>query len=305
MLGAVSRAGRPSGFSLAETIIACFVLVAAMLVSSSLYNVALTHSSRIDKRYRAARVAERHLEEVRAWSLAQHGTGGELTFDQGWEAYNGVEAEDEFEKGYFVSVTATPQALFSPSSEFEKAFFGSMEDENVPADVSQRKVLGGSVYDIAVAVRWGDGPGDRLLSRTRLTDPCRDLGWDPDNPEHREDAIAFTYSTGASPPTNLAPGDSFWVEASVRDVEGAVVKNPVVQWYLSGTRTGAGTLITDPANPTRVTFRNEVVIKKIDPTAPGGDIHVQMPGAIEIVARVKMGRLELFRQTGTIQLGGS
>ncbi len=244
------RASRIRGFSLAETIIACFILVSAMLVSSSLYNVALTHSSRIDKRYRAARVAERHLEEIRAWSLAQHGTGGELTFDQGWEAYNGVAVEDEEEPGYFVTVTAAPQPLFSPSSEFEKAYFGSMEDENVPEDLPEtpqaQKVLNGSVYDVSVQVAWGDTPGERLTSRTRLTDPCRDLGWDPDDPDDRNAAIEFTYSTGVNPPTNLAAGASFWVECSIKDVEGARVKNPVVQWYLSGTRTGAGTLSLTP-----------------------------------------------------------
>ncbi len=53
-----------------------------------------------------------------------------------------------------------------------------------------------------------------------------------------------------------------------------------------------------------MTFENKVKIK-VDPDDPAADLEVQMPGSIEIIARVKMGRLELYKQTGAIQLGGS
>ena len=89
------------GVTLAETIIACFVLTFAMLVSSALFHTALQHSVRIDRKQRAARIAEQRVEELRSWSRANHGTNGNLEFGIGWDAFNGI-VEDPENPGYQV-----------------------------------------------------------------------------------------------------------------------------------------------------------------------------------------------------------
>ncbi len=296
---------RPSGvakaFSLAETILACFVLITATLVSASLYDVALNHSARIDKRYRGAQAAERRLEEIRSWSVSQHGTNGSLTFDQGWEAFHGVTIDDPEETSYSVTSTIEPFNLYSPSSEFELANFAAMEDENVPEGVTERRVLPASAYRVIVLATWGPSAAEQVTTTTVLTDPCRRLGWDPAN---AEDAIQLTYSTGSAPPGSLTPEASFTVDADVKDIHGQLVKNPVVQWYLDNDRTGSGTIETTPNLPTRATFINQVTIER-DPTTSSDDLVISVPGEVRLVARVKMGGLEVVKATPPIQLLGT
>lgn len=287
------------GVSLGEAIIACFVLTFAMLISASLYHTALQYSVRIDRKQRAARVAEQRVEEIRSWSRQHHGTNGELAFSEGWEAYQDVQTEDPDNPGYQIHTDVEPKALFSPSSEFEEVFFAAQEDENIPNDSELKRTLGDSSYLVTVTVTWGPSAAERLVTSTLVTDPVRDHGWDANNAHQ---AITISYGNGggwnASAPASIGPNGQLQVRAEIQDRHGELVRNPVVQWYVDPDCTGKGTLVSLPDSAERATFINRVEIEKPD----GTTLNVLTGGSVRLVARVRLGGIEAVRATPLINL---
>lgn len=297
------------GVSLPEAIIACFILTFAMIITATLFHNALNHSVRIDRKQRAARVAQQQVERIRSWSRANHGTNGELGFTEGWSTYDGVVAEAPDNPGYTVSTTVEPHELFSPSKEFEKINFAAMEDENFPNDQidpddpNDKRKLADSAYLVTVTVSWGNGVGERLTTRTLVTDPVRDHGWDANNASK---AITLEYRTGgawgSSSPAFLAKNDSVRLRAFVEDRKGESVDNAVVTWYVDPDCTGKGTIVSLPQNPERAIFTNLVKIDK-DPDVDGDELTVHTGGRVRLVARVRLGGIEAVKKSPYIQLG--
>ena len=297
------------GVSLSEAIIACFILTFAMMITASLFHSALNHSVRIDRKQKAARVAEQQVELIRSWSRAHHGTNGDLSFVEGWSAYDGVVAESPDNPGYTVATTVEPYELFSPSKEFEKINFAAMEDENFPNDQidpndpSDKRKLADSAYLETVTVSWGTRTGERLTTRTLVTDPVRDHGWDANNASK---AITLEYHTGGSwgnsAPGFLAKNASLKLRAFVEDRKGEAVDNAVVTWYVDPDCTGKGTIVSLPQNPERAVFTNMVKIDQ-DPDVTGEELTVHTGGRVRLVARVRLGGIEAVKKTPYIQLG--
>jgi len=291
------------GVSLAEAIIACFILAFAMLVSGALYHTALQHSVRIDRKQRAARVAEQQVERIRSWSRANHGTNGTLNFTEGWETFDGVTEDDPRNPGYTVNTKIEPRDLFSPSSEFERINFAALEDDNIPDDSTQQRQLGDSTYLVTVTVSWGVSAAERLVTRTLLADPVRDHGW---NANDAAKAISLKYSTGGSwsdsPPAFLAKNATLNVRANVEDRNGETVENSVVTWYIDPDCTGKGTIVSFPNQPERARFINEVIVDP-NPDVSGDELTVLTGGQVVLVSRVRLGGVEAVQKTPPITLG--
>lgn len=302
---------RDRGVSLAEAIVACFILTFAMLVSAALYHTALQHSVRIDRRQLAARVAEQKIEEIRSWSRANHGTNGTMNFVDGWDTLEvSGETLPEY-PGYEMTVDIEPHQLFSPSSEFEKIYFAALEDENVPDpnpdpsaadDPSKRRMLSNSAFLATIEVKWGTGSAERILTRTIFADPVRDHGWDPEN---ADEAISLEYRLGGSwssgAPASVSPNGEIRVRAFVEDKDGNRVQDAVVTWYVDPASTGNGTIESEPLKPDEAIFRNQVEVDP-DPTDGVSGIIVTTKGSVQLVARVRLGGVEAVQKTPLITL---
>jgi hypothetical protein len=296
------RIRKNRGVTLAEAIIASFVLTAAMAVSAALYHTALQYSVRIDRRHLAARAAERKVEEIRAWSRNNHGTNGSLEFNEGWDTFDGTDVDDPEFPGYKVHTEVEQVPLYSPSSEFEEIRFSALEDENIPDDLDEKRVLNDSSYLLTVTASWDTGPENRVVTRILVTDPVRDHGWSNENADQ---AIELTYSTGggfgSSCPATLAVGQDFRLSAVVKDGHGQLVENPAVQWYVDPKSTGNGTIVTAPSHPDRARFINEVKVERT-PGNPGSAVIVHTGGQVSIVARVRLGGVEAIHKSPAIGL---
>ena len=295
------------GVTLAETIIACFVLTFAMLVSSALFHTALQHSVRIDRKQRAARIAEQRVEELRSWSRANHGTNGNLEFGIGWDAFNGI-VEDPENPGYQVETEIEENyELFSPASEFEQINFAALEDENVPdpdpedpPDDNLKRTLDNSAVMATITVSWGESAAERIVTRTLFADPVRDHGWDP---EEAGRAITLEFSPGgSSPPGFLGKSQEFTARAFVQDRNGEKVENAVITWYVDPDSTGNGTIQSTPNRPERAKFINVVTVDP-DPTDESDDINTFTGGRVRLVARARLGGIEAFQKSAWVNLG--
>ena len=297
-----SRAGQ-KGLSIAEAVIASFILTAAMVVSAALYHSALQHSVRIDRRHLASRAAERRVEQIRSWSRDQHGTNGELAFQEGWDAFDDTSEPDPEYPGYTVSTQVSRVPLYSPSSEFERINFSAMEDENIPDESTEERQLEDSSYLVTVTASWGPSPKERIVTRTLITDPVRDHGWNNEDPG--EDAIKLSYQVGGAwtenAPASINAGNDFYLSAVIKDAHGALVEKPAVQWYIDPKEsTGSGTIETLPSSPTNAKFVNEVTVKR---NPSGSDsVRVHTGGQVVLVARVRLGGVEAIQKSPPIQL---
>jgi hypothetical protein len=279
---------------LAEAIVACFVMTAAMVVSAALYHTALNHSVRIDRKHRASRVVERRFEEIRSWSREQHGTNGDLLFTEGWSDFNETTTDPEYPE-FEITTRIIQQDLYSPSSEFEVKAFAAQADQTVPPEFkNEERQLNDSSFMVEVQGRWGEGPTDSITARTLIADPVKDYGW---TPEDAHQAISLTNT-----PNFLAENQRFTLSATVKDARDRVVKNAVVQWYIDPKSSGNGTIRVSPLTPDRAEFINVVLVDK-DPDVDGDELTVHTGGSVRIVARVRLGGLEAINKTDPILLG--
>ncbi len=287
--------GRLPGLTLAEAILACFVMTAAMVVSAALYHSALNQSVRIDRMHRASRAVERRLEEIRGWSVEQHGTNGPRIFSEGWELFDGMETEDPEYPGFKLTTRIDrDKPFYSPSSAFEEIAFAAQADDNVPqAHKSEKRTLEGSMVMVEVTGRWGDGPHDSFTARTAIADPVKDYGWSP------REAYQAVEISGV--PSSLAPNADVILSATVKDARGREVRNAVVQWYVDPRSSGNGTIEIDPRSSQSCKFINQVRVVK-DPDDPTDLLRINTGGRATVIARVRLGGLEAINKTSPIIL---
>ncbi len=295
---------RASGISLAEAIIASFVLTAAMIVSSALYHTALNHSVRIDRRHLASRATAERIEEIRSWSRNTHGTNGTLEFTQGWNKFDGKDVTYPEYPGYTVHTEVDTKELFSPSSAFEEISFSTLEDDTIPIpeDPSvplEKRTLANSSYLITVTASWSPNKKDQVMTRMLVTDPVRDQGWNNVS-DPGDKAIDLAYSTGNAPSV-LNKGASVRIRATIKDAHGAKVLNPGVQWYVDPDSSGNGTVETTATDSTQVKFINEVRVERT-PGKPSSAMKVHTAGSVVLVARVRLGGIEVIKHTPPIRL---
>lgn len=269
------------GLALPEAIIAIFILVAGFVVTAALFHTALRYVGIIERQALAVVLAEQKIEEIRAWSRRVHGTGGSESFSSNasWSAYDGVTEPAPDRPEIEISVSAEPDNLFSPSSQFERARFSAQENEGDkvnPAAVGE-KVLPGSVRRVEVTVSWGAAPGDRLSLLTYVGDPFRDI--DPDT------AVVVTQISGGSV---LAPNAQARFRATVVDTSGQVIPDAIFTWYIDPDASGNGTLEFDADDSDTATFRNVVMLE----VEGGTPIPSHTGDRVRVGARVRVGGVE-------------
>lgn len=133
------------GLSLAEAIIAIFVLLAGFSIMTRLFHTGIRYQTLVDNQGIAVMLAERQMERVRGWSRQVHQCPGSSLAFSNWTGYPGETAfEDPDYPGYEIQAEANPHTVFSPCSLFETI---------QPA--GNRRSLDDSVRRVLVSVRWG------------------------------------------------------------------------------------------------------------------------------------------------------
>lgn len=151
--------------SLAETVIAIFILMAAIAVMTLTLHVGLRHQGHTERRMLAVQLARKKLAELRAW-VRTPTTGSGRHFDDllsDWKTFVG--SGDPDYPGYIVASTIVPHQLFSPCS--------SMEAPYVPLNTSRR--MDSSAKKVKISVIDPAEPGWTATMVTVVCDPTRDL----------------------------------------------------------------------------------------------------------------------------------
>ncbi len=102
------------GFTLAETMVATFILFSTLVIFAALVDTALRYYAQIEKRNQAASVADRKYEEIRDWARTNYVTGN-------WNTFLGP-TTDPYYPDMQVSVQSDWLAPLSPSTELEQEF---------------------------------------------------------------------------------------------------------------------------------------------------------------------------------------
>lgn len=139
------------GLSLAEAIIAMFILLGGFTVTFRLYHSALQYSSLIEAQQLKVRVAQNKLEEIRAWSRQQHQPVGNVPFAD-WSHWHNTSGADADYPQIRWTVQALPVTLASPCTLFD----------SIQSDPSQRRTLTQSYRQLVVTA--DTGPGSRAVT---------------------------------------------------------------------------------------------------------------------------------------------
>lgn len=214
------------GLSVAETVVAMFILVAAMLVLITLFHAGLRQTTRVKAQAIAANLARNRVEQLRGWANAP--AGGGFNYDD-WSPYADVTVTDPAFPEYQVRIRSLGHRLYSPCSLFES----EQTDPVYGNDLAQR---------VEVTVSWDD----QNLRLTTLVGAPRRLWGSP--------ALSVTPNS-AGP---LSPGTS--VDFSVQGLRAGNTPIPglVYQWYVEP-QTGNGTILPTRRDGSTARFTHQVL----------------------------------------------
>lgn len=152
------------GLTLAEAIVAIFVMLAGVVVMVRLFHTSLRYQTLVDNQSTAMLLAERELERVRGWSRKVHTSPGASNDFNAFSAdnYPGKIAFEE--NGFQVQTTAVAHDLYSPCSLFEQLYTN-------PGD---RRVMRRAIRKVTVTVSWGWDPYKNAPLQHELTSL---IGW--------------------------------------------------------------------------------------------------------------------------------
>lgn len=228
---------KKKGFSLAETLVATFILFSTLVIFAALVDTALRYYSQIEKRNQAASVADRKFEEIAEW--ARQPAAGGHNFEAGnWASFAGP-ATDAYYPDMQISVQSDLLLnVLSPDSELEQEFS--------PTVVNLEEKL----RRIQITVDWSDAtdPNRQVKVVYYLSPPLRNLpltvqvqpsGGLP-NPVPANTSVSFVaraYDADSNPvpgltyswevvPTQPTPG-SATIELPTRDGRAGVLTNKI------------------------------------------------------------------------------
>jgi hypothetical protein len=138
------------GLTLAEAIIAIFILAFGFIVMARLFHAALHYEANSDAQQTAVVLANSRMDEIRGWNWQAHYPGSGIPFSD-WTGVPSAATETNFEE-YTVKVTANPQTMYSPCSQFELVY---------PL-ARQRRMTKSSMW-VMVEVSWNSGRGSYTL----------------------------------------------------------------------------------------------------------------------------------------------
>lgn len=219
-----------TAMSLTETVIATFLLVAGFLMIGALYFSSLRQQSKVDAAILASIIAEKALEDVRAWAQTPANFDALETI---YSPYNGTD------QGFTIEVEARAAVpISSPCSQLESAF---------PA--GQQRRMTASFKPLQVRVRQS---GQVLTLDTLLGDP----------PRQPRDPLPVQVSSAAPVPAlpavlNRDAGIDF--AASLLDSSGAPIPDVFFTWTLAPI-TGNGMFTVSPRDGRTQTFTHRMML---------------------------------------------
>lgn len=197
------------GFSLAETVLALFIMVGAMAVFGLLMHAMLNYGTRAQQRAMAALAAQKKLEEIRDWC----NTGN--NFFSAWPYVSQTSTDPAYPGVTLVTETAAQQ-LVSPCT--------ALETKN-----PSRRTISQSCMKVRVTASWPQDGGQPIRLLTLMCPPKR-----MPNPVLRV--------AGAVPAT-LPARASYGVRVTALDTAGQQLRDVMFQWTSepTGTNPGNGT----------------------------------------------------------------
>jgi hypothetical protein len=135
---------RPRGLSLAEAVIAIFILTFGFAVVARLFHAGLAYEAHTDAQQMAALVAESKMEEIRGWNWQVHRPGstvpGACAFSD-WTAYPDIGAPifnpSPNAPDFLVGVNSTLREIYSPCTQFESLYVANPNPDRQPRVAEQ------------------------------------------------------------------------------------------------------------------------------------------------------------------------
>ena len=214
------RKGR--GVTLAETLVAIFVLTLAIAFVGNLLQSGLRHQARTERRIMAIQLARKKLTLLRAW--ARTATSGSMFhFDDApaaWVAQVGS-ADPEY-PSMVVVTTVAAETLYSPCS--------TMEAPYVPLGTA--RVMSNSAKKVKISVADSADPGWTADLVTLVGDPTRNLVATDAVRLIVTSAIPANLSPAGNDLNNPAAGSTVDMRAEALYPDGRPVPDLFFDWYI-------------------------------------------------------------------------
>lgn len=210
------------GQTLLETIIACFLLLACFLVIISLFHSGLRYTSQIENQQLAAMLAERYVEQMRAWSESP--AGNVYNYDNLASIYSNQTVASPDYPGFSITTNVTAHYLYSSCSAFE---------QDSAALGQQARRLNNSAKNIDVGVIW-DGGRRRFAVSTLFSRPASTFS--------TTQAVKVDFTTAPALP--LAQDATCSLKATGYDVNNQPIDDLFFTWsvYSDSSSGGSGTV---------------------------------------------------------------
>lgn len=232
------RRGR-RGLTLAEAVIALFVLASGFATLFLLFHSGGRYATMAENQSTAVLVAERSMERIRGWSRQVHGPSGSTDFTD-WSGcpVAATAHEDPDAPGFFLRCVTASQPLMSPCSLFE----------NLKTS-TQRRSMEHSVRRVELHVTWGSrGHQTSLFGGTVEHVLVSLVSLATGDPPANSTTV---YPVALSGGSTLAQGDSVTLTPHFDDGHGRNVPDLFFRSIVSPeSGSGFGTLLRDDASRT-------------------------------------------------------
>jgi hypothetical protein len=149
------------GLTIAEAIIAIFMLAAGFIVTARCFNGALQYSAMVATRQEAVICAQNRIRTMRAWSRTHHFPQGSLDMDN-WGPYAaGGPVADAADPRYQITTSITTPEYYNPCTRFEALHIPTNTDYKMTALRRQ----------ITVTASWGSALNQKVSLTTLICAP--------------------------------------------------------------------------------------------------------------------------------------
>ena len=219
--------------TLAETLVAIFVLTLAIAFVGALLQAGLRHQARSERRLMAVELARKKLTLLRAWARTAT-SGSYYHFDEAPSAWaSQVGTADPDYPGLLVSATVVVETLYSPCS--------TMEAPYVPLGTA--RVMSNSAKKVKISVADPTDPGWSSDLVTLVCDPTRNLVASDAVRLNVTSTIPPVLSPAGSDLNSPAAGSTVDMQAEALYPDGRPVPDLFFDWYIVPLG-GTGTLRT-------------------------------------------------------------
>ena len=114
------------GLSLAEAVVAIFLLVAGFSIVAQLFHRAMQYSTRVTLRQQGVAIANRRLEDIRVWSRSHHLPAGNLPMTD-WGPFAVSPVLDPYDSFFEITTEFSQPVFYNPCTRFELVNPGAPE----------------------------------------------------------------------------------------------------------------------------------------------------------------------------------